>query len=120
MPGYVGEHDVPLVDGEHAEVGNLRREGIGRDLGPRVREMVEEGGLARIGEAHEAYVRYQLELDAQARRLGRLPGLEGPRGLVHRVLEMGIAPAALAALEEEPRFAFLDLGRALVVHRRSP
>merc|ERR1712173_564154 len=46
----------------HPEAGLQRRERVVRDLGLGRAQRAHEGALARVREAHEAYVRQQLQL----------------------------------------------------------
>ena len=55
---------VVLVDHD-AQVGGQGGEGIGRDLGPRRRDLRDEGGLARVGQAQQTGVGQDLQFQAQ-------------------------------------------------------
>ena len=73
-PGQVGEGDAPMVgrveglEVEHAEVGLERREGVGRDARRGGGERREERALAGVGQADEADVGDEPQLQDQRPR----------------------------------------------------
>ena len=72
--GNVGEHEVALVDPDHAEVGVDGGEGIVGDLRPRRRDRGEQRRLAGVGQADQPGVGDQFQpqddrsLDARSGR----------------------------------------------------
>ena len=84
------------------------RERIVGDLGPRGRRRREEGRLAGVGQAGQADVGDQLQPQPDPHLLAFLAGVGVARGLVLGALEADIAPAAVAAREQEFALAGLD------------
>ena len=86
------DHTQVGIQGGEVVVGNFRP-GVGRNR--------QQGGFAHVGEAHQAHVRQQLQLQnhvprlALQARLGKPGHLPGGGGIV------GIAPAAPAALGQD-------------------
>ncbi len=58
--GNIGKHEFAALVRDHAQLGNQRGEGVVTDLGPRVRHLVDEGALARIGQTQQADIGQQL------------------------------------------------------------
>ena len=99
--GDVGDDHaaVRIVFVDHdAQIGRQRGEGISRDLGPRRRDLRDEGGLARIGQAQQAGVGQDLQFQAQLAFFAGLAGLGETRGAHGGRLEMLVAHAAATAL----------------------
>ena len=101
QPRDVGQHqtlsEVVAVNVADAQVGHQRREGIVGDAGPGVADRGQKRALPRIGHAHEAHVRDQLELDVEPALGPLLPTLGEGGGRVPRSLEVLVAPATPAA-----------------------
>ena len=123
--GDVGQDEGDtLLHIHHAQIGKQGGEMVVGDLGPGLAHHREEGGLAHIGEAHQAHVGQQLELQnhlpllAGQARLGEAGHLPGGGGEVH------IAPAAPAALAEDIGLAAAHVLNDLigfgVPHQRAP
>ena len=100
--GDVRHHEADaLLHPDDAEIGVEGGEVVVRDLGLGLGDHAEEGGLAHVGEADEAHVRKELQLQddivalAGEARLGEAGDLAGGGG------EMHIAPAAPASLTED-------------------
>ena len=92
--GDVGQDEGDtLLHIHHAQIGKQGGEMVVGDLGPGLAHHREEGGLAHIGEAHQAHVGQQLELQnhlpllARQARLGKAGHLPGGGG------EVLVAPA---------------------------
>ena len=84
---------VNLVD-HNTEVGRKRGKGVGRNLGPRRRNLGDKGRLARIGQAQQTGIGQNLQLKAQVLFLTRFTGLAKTGGTHGRRLEMLVALAA--------------------------
>mmetsp|Transcript_6815 Transcript_6815/g.16580 ORF Transcript_6815/g.16580 Transcript_6815/m.16580 type:complete len:245 (-) Transcript_6815:307-1041(-) len=97
QPRNVQEVDGVVVELHDAEVRDDGREGVIRDLGPRIRHRCEKRGLPRVGGADESRVGQQLELEAEPACVGGLAALGEPRGDVSRGFEGLVAAAAAAA-----------------------
>src|SRR5690606_25388437 len=67
----------------------------------------DQGALAGIGEAQQAHVRQQLELQLELALLARQARQGLARGAVGRTLEVHVAQAALAALCDQQAVAML-------------
>ena len=86
---------------DHAQVGEQGGEVVVGDLGLCLGDHGQQGGLAHIGEAYQAHVRQQLQLQdhvvglAGQARLGKTGHLPGGGG------EVAVAPAAPAASAED-------------------
>ena len=93
----VGDHELAVVAVERAEDGLQRRERIRGDLRLRAREPREQRRLAGVGQADEADVGQQLEMELDAALLARQPALGDPRGLAGGGLEARVAAPAGAA-----------------------
>ena len=100
--GNIG-HDEghALVHEHHAQVGEEGGKVIVSDFRPGLGRDRQQGGLAHVGEADEAHVRQQLQLQQDRpffsgqTGLGELGGLAGGGG------EVLVAPAAVAAAAED-------------------
>ena len=103
--GNIGEHEVAAADPDHAEIGMERGERIVGDLGLGGRHGGEEGRLAGIGQADESGVGNELQPQPDALLDAVLAGIGMAWRLVGRGLEMGVAEAAIAALEEADALA---------------
>ena len=92
---------LPFAHIDHAQIGVEGGKVVVGDLGVGPADHAEEGGLAHVGEADEAHVRQQLQLQhhvvalAGQAALGEAGGLTGGGG------EVGVAPAALAPPAED-------------------
>ena len=117
--GNVRQHEFALIHAHDAQIGMERGEGIVGDLRLGGGDRGQEGRFARIGQAHEAGVRNELQaqpdgaLDADLAGIGALGRAIGGGG------EMQIAEAAVAAARHH--IALADLGeigdQRLVVFR---
>ena len=58
--GNVGQHELTVLVHDDAQLGTQRGEGIITNLRLGVRQLVDEGGLAGVGHAHQAHVGQQL------------------------------------------------------------
>src|SRR5690606_3505554 len=106
--GDVGEHEFAAVDPDNAELRMERGEGVVGDLGLGRRHGGEKGGLARVRQADEARVRDQFQAQADRALDRRLPWVGMAWRAVGGGLEMRIAKAAIAALEQHDPLT--DLG----------
>ena len=76
QPGHVGDDEAAVVaQADDAQVRRQRRERVVGDLRPRRRDARDERGLARVGEADQADVGEQLQLEAEILHLARLARL---------------------------------------------
>ncbi len=106
--GNVGHHELALADPHHAQPGMQRRERIIGDLGPRIAVRRQERRLAGVGQPDQPDVGDQLQPQPDIALLAR-PALVGAaRRAVGRGLEMQVAVAAVATLEQHDPLA--DLG----------
>ena len=97
---FVGE----VADLDDAEVGFERGEGVVGDLGLGGREARDERGFADVGEADEAGVGEQTELEAVVAGFAGAAELVLSRGLVRGGGEMLVAAAAAAAAGDDDFF----------------
>ena len=97
QPRDVGEHELAVVGLERAEHGLERRERVGGDLRLRAGHAREQRGLARVGQADEADVGEQLEVQPQRPLLAGQAALGEPRRLPDGGLEARVAAPARAA-----------------------
>ena len=127
QPGHVGDRRPPaVVDAQvhDAQVGLERGERVGRDLRLGGGEGREQRRLAGVGQAHEADVGDQPQLEVDRALLARLAAL-GVRGrLVGRGLEVRVAEAAATAARDHDLLAdgdeVRDQGaRRVVEHARA-
>ena len=127
--GKIGQHEIGLVHFHHAQLRFQGGEGIVGDLGPRRRHARQESGLAGIGHADQAGIGDQLQLEDEDAFFRRLPRQREVRRLVGRALEMIVAEAAIAALQQAEALAhrghvhdqrlavfFIDLGADRNLH----
>ena len=96
----VGEHEFTAPVAHHAKLGNQCGEGIVADLGLRVRDRIDEGRFARIGQADEADIREQLQPQPHPHLLARQARLVLAGGAVGRGLVRGISAPTHPAFEE--------------------
>ena len=87
-----------LVHIDDPQVGEEGGEVVVGDLGPGVGGDGEQGGFAHIGEAHQAHVRQELELQNHVPLLALDAGLGKPGHLPGGGGVVGIAPASPAPL----------------------
>ena len=98
QPGDVGHDEAAIVAQRHdAEVGRERGERIVGDLGTRRRDARDQRGLAGVGEADEADVGEQLQLQPEEPLFARLARLGAPRRAVGGRHEVRVAAPAAAA-----------------------
>src|SRR5690606_21587934 len=90
-----------------AELGHERRERIIADLGRGVRDLVDEGRLARVGQADESGIGKEFEPEPDAHLLPGHSRLVLARRAVGRSGIAGVAAAAHAALEQHNALANL-------------
>ena len=123
--GDVGQDEGhPLLHVHHPQVGEQGGEVVVGDLGPGLAYHAQQGGLAHVGEAHQAHVGQELELQdhvpalAGQARLGEAGHLPGGGG------EVLVAPAAVAAAGQHEAVGLGhvadDLLRLGVPHHRAP
>jgi hypothetical protein len=98
--GNIGQHEVALADGDDAEIGVERGEGVVGDLRLGGGDGGEEGRLAGIGQADEAGIGDQLQPQPDPLLGAEQAGIGATRRLVGAGLEMRVAEAAIAALEQ--------------------
>ena len=111
--GDVGEDEGGvLVDAHDAEVRDERGERVVGDARPRRRDAADEGRLADVGEAEQADVgdQVQLERGAGAPRPSS-PGCARARRLVGRGLVGGVAAPAAAAAGDDDAGVWRGRGR---------
>ena len=82
-----------------------RGEGVVGDLGARVADGGDEGGLARVGHAQQAHVGQHLQFQLEAAALARPAGGFLARRTVDGALEAQVAKAAVAALGDHDLLA---------------
>src|SRR5262245_2489096 len=103
----IGEHELALVDRDHAELRMQRGERIVGDLRPRRAHGGKEGRLAGIREPDDAGVSDQLQAQPDRALLARLARIGVARRAVGRGLEVRVAEAAVAAFGEHRALAHL-------------
>ncbi len=103
--GNIGQHEGARIDGDDAEAGGQRREGIVGDLRLCRAYRGEEGRLACIGQADKSGIRDQLQPQHDGLFLAFEAGICAARCLIGGALEIGVAEAAIAALGEQHPFA---------------
>src|SRR5690606_34624903 len=104
--GDVGDHEAAAgFDADHAQVRVQGGERIVGDLRRGRGHGADQGALAGVGEAEQADVGQQLELQSQQPLLALLARRELPRRAVGRALEVHVAKAALAAPGHEQAVA---------------
>jgi hypothetical protein len=113
--GNIRSDETLPADVNDAKVRLKRREGIGPDPRPGGRHCCQKGGLAGIGQAHEADVRQELEVQPHHNLFAQLAALGDSRGAVHGRRESRIAPATHPSARRDDRGAFLrQVGDKLV------
>ncbi len=123
--GDVGHHERAVVAVAHdAYLGLHGGEGIVGNLGAGRRYGGEQRALAGVGEAHEAHVGQQLQLQHHTLLDGGLAGLGVARGAVGGALEVPVAQAAAAAAQQLHELAVVGHLREVlavfcVVHHRA-
>ena len=105
-PGDVGQHEALFfAHRDHAQARLERGEGVVGDLGVRGREARDERGLAGVGEAHQADVGEQLQLQPQPALFAGLARVGAARGAVGGAGEAGVAAAAAPSASRHPALA---------------
>ena len=94
----LSEKNDSLIIQHHSQIGRERGEGIGGDLRFRGGNGRNESGLSRIGQAEQAHIRKDLELQPDVFFLSGFTGLGKTRHLHGRGLEMRISLAAPAVV----------------------
>ncbi len=98
QPGDVGDDELAVLPVERAEDRLERRERVGADLRRRARHARQQRRLAGVGQADEADVGQQLELQLEPALLAGEALLGEARRLPGRAAEVRVAaPAAAAA-----------------------
>ena len=125
QPRHVGHHEAaPVFHAHHAQIGVQRGERIVSHLRTGIRDLRDEGGLARVGHAQQAHVGQHLQLQLQPTLLAR-PARRGlARCPVGAALEMQVAQAAITALGQHHPLAVggqvkEQLARVLVMDLRA-
>ena len=112
-----------LAHGNHAQIGDKGREVVVCDLGTRRRNHAQQRRLADVRKADQTDVREQLELEHDVALHTRQTRLREARRLTGRGREMGVAPAAVAALCRDIRLVIRhilhDLSGFLVADDRA-
>ncbi len=98
--GNVGHDEAALAEADDAEVGLKGGKVVVGDLRARRRHRREDGGLAHVGETHEADVGDGFKLQGHFQRLAPLAGLGELRGLPRGGGEVLVAKAAVAAAHQ--------------------
>ena len=109
--------------GDNAQLRRKCSERIVGYLGFGGADYREERRFACIGEAHEAHVRQNLELQDDVLFLTRLAGLRVTRGLIGGSAEMPVSQSSAAAFEQNYLLPVLfdlaeELARVAVIHDR--
>src|SRR5581483_7967916 len=100
-PGDVGDHELARVESSDAEIRSERGERVGRDLRPRARQRREQARLPRVGQAGEADVRDEPELELELARLALLAIRRDAGGAPRARRETRVAASADAALRDD-------------------
>ncbi len=90
-----------LVHENHAQVGEQGGEVVVGDFGPGVGGDGQQGGFAHVGEAHQAHVSQQLQLQDDIPLLALQAGFGEPGDLTGGSGKVAVAPAAAAALGDD-------------------
>ena len=98
QPGHVGDGEGGLPRGDDAEVGHQRRERVVGDLRPGPRQRRDQAGLAGAGEADQADVGDDLELEDDHPVVAGLAEQREAGGLALGGGQRGVAETAAAAL----------------------
>ena len=118
-PGMSARTKSTALVADHAELRMEGGEGIIADLGLGVGDGVEEGGLARIGQADEAGIGDQLQAQPDPHLLAGPAGAVLARRAVGRGLVAGIAAAAVAAAQQDDALPGLgEVGEDMLARRR--
>ena len=102
----IGDRVGHITGRDDTEVGHQRREGVIRDLGPRLRQRRDETGLAGTGIADERHIGHGLELEDDVVVLTRLTLQREARRLASLRCEGGVAETTASAAGD-------DIGRAI-------
>ena len=106
--GHVGDGERRVAGGDHAEVGDQRRERVVGDLGPGPRDRGDQAGLAGAREADQADVGDDLELEHDLELVAGLAEQREAGGLALGRGQRGVAEAAAAALGDDELGAGAD------------
>ncbi len=98
--GDIGDDEFAALVSDDAKLRAQRREGIGADLCLGIGNAVDEGRLARIGEADQADVGEQLQAQPDPHFLARPTRLMLARGAIDRAFIARIAAPAVAAAQQ--------------------
>ena len=90
---------------DHTQVGKQGGKMIVGDFGPGVGGNTQQSGFAHVGEAHQAHICQQLQLQNDIPLLALQSGLGKPGNLTSGRGIVGIAPAAAAAPGNDEIFA---------------
>ena len=125
QPRHVRHHEAAAVfHTHHAQIGVQRGERIVSHLRTGIRDLRDEGGLARVGHAQQAHVGQHLQLQLQPTLLAR-PARRGlARRAVGAALEMQVAQATVTALGQHDPLTMRgqvkeQLARVLVMDLRA-
>ena len=126
-PGDVGHHEALLAaPADHAQVGHQRGERVVGDLGPGPRDAADEGRLAGVGEADDAHVGQELQLEhelpllAGRAVLGVARRLVGGGGEVHVARGRRGRPWPRRSRSPGPARSTSSSPVAVVVHHACP
>lgn len=107
--GDVGDDErLEVAVGHHSEVWGEGGEGVVGDFGFGVGEFADEGGLASIGEAHEAHVGEHFEFEGDPALGAGFAGLGEARGLHRGTLEVHVAESAAATFHNDEFLAVVE------------
>ena len=108
-------HDVAAeaVQAHHAQLGFQGGEGVVRDLGTGGAQAAHQGALSRVGEAHQAHVCDELQLQIERALFAFLTGLVVAGRAVGGALEVGVPEATAATTGHAD---FLAVGEQLRQH----
>ena len=125
QPRHVRHHEAAAVfHTHHAQIGVQRGERIVSHLRTGIRDLRDEGGLARVGHAQQAHVGQHLQFQLQPTLLAR-PARRGlARCPVGAALEMQVAQATVTTLGQHDPLAMRgqvkeQLARVLVMDLRA-
>src|SRR5690606_32601174 len=105
--GNIRQHELARLVAHHAKLRLQGGEGVIPHLRPGVGDGVDEGALARVGQAEQPGVRDQLQAQPHPHLLPRIAGDEPARRLIRRTLEVGVALAAVPAAQQHHALARL-------------
>lgn len=98
--GDIGDYEVDFARPDDAEVRVKGGEGVVRDFGFCVRAGSQKGGFARVGQPDQSDIGDQFQAQPDRCLLARPAGGEFAGGLIGRSFVMGVAEAAVAALQK--------------------